>query len=77
MYFRVLFWIEIGLFFGIGCVYMDGIFREYIVLCDILVFNGLVIDYEGYILLLLYNSCYIFFEIILIINLRELVVNIE
>lgn len=56
---------------------MDGIFREYIVLCDILVFNGLVIDYEGYILLLLYNSCYIFFEIILIINLRELVVNIE
>lgn len=55
---------------------MDGTSREYIVSRDILVPNGLAIDYEGYIPSLLYNSCYTPLEIISIINLRELVANI-
>lgn len=54
---------------------MDGTSREYIVSRDILVPNGLAIDYEGYIPSLLYNSCYTPLEIISIINLRELVAN--
>lgn len=49
MYFRVLFWTEIGPFPGIGRAHMDGTSREYIVSRDILVPNGLAIDYEGYI----------------------------
>lgn len=58
MYFRVLFWTEIGPLPGIGRAYMDGTSREYIVSRDILVPNGLAIDYEGYIPSLLHNSCY-------------------
>lgn len=58
MYFRVLFWTEIGPLPGIGRAHMDGTSREYIVSRDILVPNGLAIDYEGYIPSLLYNSCY-------------------
>uniref|UniRef100_K1QI54 Low-density lipoprotein receptor-related protein 4 n=1 Tax=Magallana gigas TaxID=29159 RepID=K1QI54_MAGGI len=47
MYFRVLFWTEIGPFPGIGRAHMDGTSREYIVSRDILVPNGLAIDYEA------------------------------
>lgn len=77
MYFRMLFWTEIGPLPGIGRAHMDGTSREYIVSRDILVPNGLAIDYEGYIPSLLYNSCYTPLEIISIINLRELVANTE
>lgn len=45
MFFRYLFWIEIGNRIVIGRIYMDGMFKWYIVIIGIELFISIIIDY--------------------------------
>lgn len=44
LFFRLMFWVEVENL-KIGKVVMDGIFKEFIVISDIIWLNGIVIDY--------------------------------
>ena len=43
----MLFWTEIGARARIGKAFMDGTAVEYIVTSDVIVPNGLAVDYDG------------------------------
>lgn len=58
LFFRLMFWVEVENL-KIGKVVMDGIFKEFIVISDIIWLNGIVIDYISKLF-----SLYCFYELL-------------